>query len=45
MTDDSFVQFIEVLKVNTTFTAIDLSGTFKVFHVFCYYQSLLSGMD
>lgn len=37
VTDDSFVQFIEALKENTTLTAIDLSGTFKLFYVFRYY--------
>jgi len=33
VTDDSFVQFIDALKVNTTLTAINLGGTFKLFHV------------
>ena len=33
-TDNSFVQFIEALKVNTTLTAIDLRGAFKLFYVF-----------
>ena len=34
VTDDSFVQLTEALKVNTTLTDIDLSGTFELFHVF-----------
>ena len=36
MTDDTFVQLIEALKVNTTLTEINLDGTFKLFHVFRY---------
>ena len=35
-TDDSFAQFIEALKVNTTLTYVDLGGTFKLCRVFCY---------
>ena len=42
MADDSFVQFIEALKVNTTLIKIDLGGTFKLFHVFRYHLSLFS---
>jgi len=31
VTDDSFVQFIEALKVNTTLTEIGLGGTFTLY--------------
>ena len=37
MTDDTFLLFMEALKVNTTLTVINLGGTFKLFHVFRYY--------
>ena len=37
VTENSVVQFIEALKVNTTLTEIDLCSTFKLFHVFRYH--------
>jgi len=45
VTDDCIVQFIEALKVNTTLTEIDLSGTFKLFHAFRFHSSLFSVID
>jgi len=42
VSDVSFVQFIEALKVNTTLIEIYLGGTFKLFHMFCCLQSLFS---
>ena len=44
MNDDSFVQFIEALKVNTTLSDIYLHGTFKLFRVCRYYLSFFMVM-
>ena len=43
--DDSFLQFIEALKVNTSLTGIDLSGTFKLFHDSPSHLSLFAVID